>query len=227
MFGDTTNLPGALSVSLVYPRAYTDEKILEAMQQVFMRLSLGDEYVGVPAEEALATYAEKYIAAYKEREKDFDKEAGISAYVCEEQLTNTIEFNKGGFLSLTTVKWDYTGGAHGLGLTQASVIDLSTGNLLKEEDIFDPQAKDSLSAVIVKNLADAYNLSSPEELKAEGFSDTIAPNGNFFINEDGVTYIYNPYDIAAYVMGTIRVFIPYADLAGCMKENSPVAKIIK
>ena len=46
------------------------------------------------------------------------------------------------------------------------------------------------------------------------FVREIEPNGNFRVSEEGVTYIYNQYEIAPYVMGAIQVTVPWNELEG-------------
>ena len=49
------------------------------------------------------------------------------------------------------------------------------------------------------------------------FIREIGPNGNFSVSEDGVTYIYNHYEIAPYAMGIIRVTLPWDDVRELLK----------
>ena len=44
------------------------------------------------------------------------------------------------------------------------------------------------------------------------FEKNIRPNGNFTVSDSGVTYIYNQYEIGPYVMGTIKVTVPWNEL---------------
>ena len=46
------------------------------------------------------------------------------------------------------------------------------------------------------------------------FIQEVEPNDNFYITEDGVTFIYNHYEIAPYAMGIIKITIPWNELEG-------------
>ena len=35
---------------------------------------------------------------------------------------------------------------------------------------------------------------------------------NFVLGKDSVTFIYQPYDVAAYALGTIRASVAYSDI---------------
>lgn len=39
--------------------------------------------------------------------------------------------------------------------------------------------------------------------------DTIQPNDNFIISDDGLTFVYNQYDIACFAADTIMCFVPF------------------
>lgn len=43
------------------------------------------------------------------------------------------------------------------------------------------------------------------------------PNGNFAVSEEGVTWTYNPYEIAPYSMGIIDLTVTWADLKPYLK----------
>lgn len=43
------------------------------------------------------------------------------------------------------------------------------------------------------------------------------PNGNFSVSEEGVTWTYNPYEIAPYAMGAIELAVRWSDLKPYLK----------
>ena len=49
------------------------------------------------------------------------------------------------------------------------------------------------------------------------FIKTIEPNGNFFVDPEGITYIYGRYEIGPYASGLVRVTIPWEKLQGILK----------
>ena len=50
------------------------------------------------------------------------------------------------------------------------------------------------------------------------FTHEIKPNGNFTVSEQGVTYIYNQYEIAPYSMGAIHVSVPWDEIRDLIRE---------
>ncbi len=45
-------------------------------------------------------------------------------------------------------------------------------------------------------------------------------NDNFLIKKNGLLFVFNPYEIAAYVYGAIEVFIPYKEIKDLIKDDS-------
>jgi hypothetical protein len=51
-----------------------------------------------------------------------------------------------------------------------------------------------------------------EPLSNALFENSIEPTNNFCITKKGILFLYNPYEIAAYAMGEIELFIPFEEL---------------
>ena len=109
---------------------------------------------------------------------------------------------------------DYTGGAHGMNALVCNVFDLTTGETVSEADLFAEGWQDGVSALL-KTALDAF-LAAQEEGEDLVFG-APAPNGNFSVSEDGVTWTYNPYEIAPYAMGAIELTVRWTDLKPYLK----------
>ena len=105
--------------------------------------------------------------------------------------------------------YTYTGGAHGYGYTFIFNYSLLTGALVHEEDLFVDDYFEPLHHLLVEALIhQTENVDTERELRAMGFSiEDIVPNDNFYVTEDGLVYVYNPYDIASYAMGRIDIYL--------------------
>lgn len=109
---------------------------------------------------------------------------------------------------------DYTGGAHGMNALVCNVFDLTTGETVSEADLFAEGWQDGVSALL-KTALDAF-LAAQEEGEDLVFG-APAPNGNFSVSEEGVTWTYNPYEIAPYAMGAIELTVRWSDLKTYLK----------
>ena len=101
------------------------------------------------------------------------------------------------------------GAAHGYYYFVPIVIDLSTGCRLRQEQLFNEEYfEEGLSQLLF------YYLQQDEYYEEDMllFDEPIKPNNNFTLSKDGITYYFNPYEIAAYAYGLIAISVPAADL---------------
>jgi len=109
---------------------------------------------------------------------------------------------------------EYTGGAHGMYSFVSDVYDMTTGEIISEEDLFAPGYQDGVAKLLAVAL-EGYLAES--ETDAEMLLSMPEPNGNFSVSDTHVTWIYNPYEIAPYVMGAIELSVPWTDLQPFLK----------
>ncbi len=235
LFNDTAKPSCKFTLGFTYPLDYTDKAVLQTMQAIFVSKSFGEKYATLPVFEAYSAFESDYLNGYKALETDYKKivdslktkDFPYSLFASEKIVRTAIDFNKGGLLAFTVISYDYTGGAHGMELLNGYVINVKDGQLLGYNDIFTAEAKDSLTNLLVKEVMVAQKISTASELEAQSFEiKNIVPNNNFLVTAEGVTFIYNRYEIAPYAYGEFKVVLPYADLRGLIKKDSPVAKFI-
>ena len=81
---------------------------------------------------------------------------------------------------------------------------------------------------MVDQIAKQNNVANNKELENIGFFsiDEIFPNGNFMVDETGITYSFNEYEIAAYVVGATHVQLPYKEIRHLLRDDSPISSLI-
>ena len=86
-----------------------------------------------------------------------------------------------------------------------------------------------MAQLLVEHIAKQNNVENTKDLENIGFFsiEEIFPNGNFFVDDKGITYTFNEYEIAAYVVGATHVLLPFEELQYLLKQESPIAKLIK
>lgn len=224
-----------LHIKFTYPTHVGNEQLLPELQKQFILSYFGENYEQLTPEEAAKQYVADYLASYKELESDFREdlskadERPVGAwYAYYEMSENEVDFNAQGILSYTVHLENYTGGAHGSHAINHHVIDLQTAQALTEEDIFVEGYEDRLSQILVDQIAKQNNVANVKELENIGFFsvDEIFPNGNFMIDETGITYSFNEYEIAAYVVGATHVTLPYEEIRHLLREDSPIARLL-
>jgi hypothetical protein len=229
--------PGCnLRIKFVYPVKSGNKEILNQIRKHFIASYFGDMYEELTPEQTVDEYVNIYLEDYKSLEDDFieEKEKSKDAPVASwfsyyETSSNEITFNKANLLCYSVNFENYTGGAHGAHTHTNVVLNLKTGELVTEEDIFIKDFQDALALMLVDKIVKQNEVKNAWELESIGFFsvDEIFPNGNFLIDEEGITYYFNEYEIAAYVVGATRVKLLYSDIKPLLKKDSPVSILIQ
>jgi len=231
--GIATNPKCSLQIRFVYPDDYSDKEILRLLQQEFVSGFFGDEYISLTPQEAAEKYARDFIEAYKAEEENYKIELENHGpgtmelwYSYNETSNNQIVYNRKDMISFVVYKDCYYGGAHGAHTYINRTIDLKTGLQISENEIFVDDYQDDLAKIIVDEIA-LSNQVNVSELENIGFFnvDEIYPNKNFYVDETGITYIFNEYEIAAYVVGPVSAAIPYEKIRHLLRKETPVSNI--
>jgi hypothetical protein len=198
---------------------------LKKLQNFFNEKFFVDSIAAFPPKEAIAIYERQYLRNFDAEDfygPDYESEAGELSYY---QITkNNLVYNKNNFVSFYVESEGFEGGAHGSKSIYAAVVDLNTGELLTENDFAGDGFEKNISAVIVRKILEANELNDSDQLENIGFyGSEILPNGNFTLDEKGITYYFNEYEIAAYFVGVTTVFIPYEELRVYISADSPIS----
>jgi hypothetical protein len=218
---DTANPSCLIEQSFIFPDSWPDTALLSVAQNFFVTAFYGIEYEGYTPQDASKHYLNAYLDKYMSLESDFvdDKEIAEelsleSWFTYYEYRRDTILYNCDGLLSFAVYMSSYAGGAHGYASTSFYTLCVKTAERITEDDLFVKDYEKEIADLIVKELCLQYGVEEPSGLEESGFFDVkeIFPNGNFFLNDKGITYAFNPYEISAYALGTIEVYLPYADI---------------
>ena len=209
--------------------------------------AFGEEYAGMSPQDAVNACAEKYIASYREINLELaGAEAGAGASALswdkytEGMFTGTYGKKMTGY---KVTDYSYTGGAHGMSSETCLVFNMKTGDRVSLDDIFRDDSRDILTSLLTRHAKDGKTENdtavkdgngTPAVQKA-GSDDAetdnagtghvadyllvteVEPTENFTVDDEGVTFVYNPYEIAAYAAGTVRIMLPWDELEGLLK----------
>ena len=123
--------------------------------------------------------------------------------------------------------WGYTCGAHGNGVHTLTVLKRGIANPkpLKLDDILLPGQKAKLTHLI-KEAYVRYLVEGGEDDEKSARKYIVEYNGNDFsatenwrFDKNGLTFLYQSYEIGAYVLGTPELTIPVKDLQGIVKPE--------
>jgi len=105
----------------------------------------------------------------------------------------------------------YSGGAHGHNIKRYYVIDMEQQKQLKIDDLFANYQRDErLRNIIYFELGKFSRLKNGQKL-SEGifFSDDPELSFNFYVSNEGLVLHWDPYQIAPYAYGNIKIIIPW------------------
>ena len=229
-----TNPSCSLQIRFKFPSEFQNKEVLKAMQQQFASSCFGDSCAELSPQEAVNKYVEDYINNFKKEETSFeidseqhDSEPNESWYTNYEISKDSITYNHNDLLSYVVYKEYDTGGAHNTHSYTNRVLNVKTGQRIMESDIFIDEYQDDLAKIIVDAIALYNNVDKASDLENIGFFSVneISPNNNFYVDDLGITYTFNEFDIAAYVVGATSIRLPYEKIRHLLRKDSPIAGI--
>lgn len=232
-----TTLPHAdVNINFLYPKKFKSDEDLARLQQIFVGTFFSDvDNDNLSPQEATDNFLAQYREDYKSLSNSYYEEAkrlpegssGPMWYWYYLNYNNKVLFQNNSLISYSVEQSTYTGGAHGSMRVTYTNIDLNELVTISEEDIFVPNYQKSLAEIMVNKLMVENDVTTPEGLVEKGFFniEDIFPNNNFWLDDEGIHYAFNQYEIAPYVMGVIEVDIPYEDLKDILKAENVIDKI--
>lgn len=195
------------------------------LEHLFSRIAFGDQYASLPPRTAVDTYIRDMSSEYTIQDESTEglSQEDLNELKSDLRLSTKVDYIDSLVISVRKDLAEYYAGAvHGNYGTGFYNIDHRTKTLLRESDYFVEDYAAQLTKILQRRLLIGYKVKTLEELEEkEGISAAdITPNDNCSIGPKGLTYIYNPYEIAPYALGQITIFVPYEDLQPILRSGS-------
>ena len=184
---------------------------------LFKTFSDADNSASGSIEQYLKDDTEEYLKHYKAEIDTMLKNDLISdeertpSLNYENDLNANALYNNNGYLVLDVGSYMYTGGAHGLEGRSMICFDMTQKKEMQLTDIISIDSV-SLQKLVEKNFRTMSGLKASQPLNEILFENKLPANDNFYFTNKGIGFVYQPYEVAAYAMGMIYVFIPYTDV---------------
>lgn len=173
--------------------------------------TIEDAEAGQPAANApttLESFADDFIEEYKQDPNTF------TSWEIERSIR--VVHNTSKLITLLFEEFGFTGGAHPFNGSRFLVLDLENGKQVQLADLMTPGYESALNVEGEKAFRAARQLPEGSNLEEEGFTfennTFILNNNNYGVNKDGLSFIFNSYEVAPYVMGPTEFTIPYEDI---------------
>ena len=218
-----------VSIHIEYPTAIGKTDALNNIQRDLKHRLFGEAYIDMEPQQALDAYVAMLKTEYKINnlplKEDWEKDNRDFEYApicCEEQvLTGSVMGEVKGILSYCVERYVYTGGAHGSNFRQFVNYNLQTGEQIDEEQLFAENYQEPLTQLLLQYMVEQNDeIALIQDLQEAGYNvDDIHPNDNFYLAEEGITYVFNPYYNAPYALGETEILIPWSALQNILNPE--------
>lgn len=210
-----------LQLNFDLPAAASSQNVLELTNTLIVTLTQDGTYASDKnndPEMMIRNYTKTYIRNYLEEGNDAinnfgDDMVGAATWMSyEENCDGTALYNDNDVFSYSVRIYSYTGGAHGNSTNCVASLDLKNLRNVTLDYLFAEPAIGQIREMMVDYLKNDYQLLNEEFDVTE----------NFYLSDKGITFIYDPFEIAAYSYGEIAITLGWDQLRPLVSDNSPL-----
>ena len=197
------------SVSIEYPVKGAKAEVLAKIEDGILNTVFDMEEIPGSVEETALRYEDNLKDEYFNEYEGL--EGGFGAKTWEDHVNGYFSGRYKQFLSYMVEIYSFRGGVHGINTMTPVVFDKNTGDVVPEEAFFADGYREPVAALLQAHLPEALE-GDEEALAAVSDPGLVVPNGLYEVTKDGVTWYYQPYDIAPYYLGVISITVPWNEL---------------
>lgn len=150
------------------------------------------------------------------------------AYVADYIRSMSVVYNQDYLFCIRLSHYEFTGGAHGNSAAEHVVFDLATGEELTLKRLLKPgYEKDLLAAGRAALLAASGAKPTDSLVEAGLFEDKLELNDNWSVSANGISFSYDPYEIACYARGFVEFTIPWEKVRPWIRPDQQLAPFVK
>lgn len=162
--------------------------------------------------------------------------------IYEYDYSENIDYLDDNVLSVTATTYVYTGGAHGNSAIEKRVFDLNHHRQLTLDDIFSQNDIPGIMKLAKKQFLKDLNLSDQKSWEELGYwfkkedsikveSKWLTDDGfyltqNFNVDNEGITFLYQPYEVTCYACGVPEFKLLWKDLGAFLAKDSVANKYL-
>lgn len=237
LVSDTSKGALKVEIQIEIPVKFVNKGILDSIRKTIVSNLFSEEYVSHSNDSIVEQFANELATEYRlniEPMVNLLDSGSCYSFNNEHILTGFSLLCDKHIYVYGIERYVFMGGAHGLETRNYFNFNLKTGKLITENDLFIDNYEDELAELIKKRIIEEgkeYKQTKNSEpiLNFEDtdfWTDSIKANGNFYITDEGINYVFNPYEIAPFYMGQTEVTIPFSRLTSLLKPNSPIAYLV-
>lgn len=232
---DTSKGSLNIEITVQLPVCLDNKDALDSIRNTIVSNLFGVEYVKFHNDSLLKQFKSDLINEYKLTNEPILNEmdeGSLYSFNNEHVLDGFSLLNDENIYSYGINRYVFMGGAHGLNTINYMNFNVKTGKLITENDLFlkntMPKLTDLIKKRIVEQSKEDEGIEPISKLeKTDYWIDAIKPNGNFYLTDESLNYVFNPYEIGPYYLGITEVRIPYSRLKKLLKPNSIIYYLIR
>lgn len=231
--GDTANGTLKVAVNVEIPVCFDNRSVLDTIRNTIITNLFGPEYLHYGNDTIVKKFVENLVTDYRETNLPLLEQldsTSLYSFRYEHSVEGFTLLSDNEIYSYGINRYVFMGGAHGLNNAYYFVFDLHNGRRLTENDIFVSGFESRLTEIIKQRIVEQSKEDGDEPIMSledtDYWVESIKPNGNFYITDESVNYVFNPYEIAPYYMGQTEVVIPFARLKSVLQTKSVLTHLI-
>lgn len=208
--------PDSIHLSIEFPD-YADQRLNTAIVERLSEM-LGGSYEGDYADHdsLLHHYAECFRRDIHDMRKDFEDLTEDLPFQLSKELDIWKEYETDRVVSYLVTTYEFTGGAHGFGTCYGVTFRRSDGRQIGLNVLNGRRGDEGWDAMIRDGLKEYFEVETDSALEAQLLGEEVAflpePRLEPYFMKDGLAFIYQQYEIAAYAYGRPNFIIPYDKL---------------
>jgi hypothetical protein len=223
--GDNANKnspKASIDLFVIYPDQVGDKALQSRMDTIITKFLLNKKQSISSPQTLLEDIRNSYFDSYIKSTEGINKES-LSAFKWEKITKMDLMYNENHVLSFKFEKFINTGGSSGLKMNKFFVFNTLNNKRIKIDDLIKESSLNLLDELLNKKLRELNGIMPEENLGEVGFfTDFIQHTENFYLNNDGIGFLYNVYEIAPLTSGTTEIFLTFKELKELLKPGHKI-----
>lgn len=233
---DAKDIKASCSIELhfITPIEFGNQEVLAKVQKELVSFVLGDdnEISEDALSETMTNYAANYVNSYKKEAKSqlalwtqVNGKGGYAYFSYDKKIETRVLYDEADLISYQVKVTEQKGDQTTTISVKNLVLDLKSGSIVNEEDIFVDNTLEQLNKILISQIVREKNVENIEQLQELGYWGVadLEANNNFYVNKDGLTYTFSPAEYSDEKLGVLNIFVDYDDLLEVLKPASPIS----